>query len=76
MTVQAALLFLRDARDDGDLRAELARRRFTLDPQALVVLGAARGWSFSEDELRSAFRVDWQLRVARSSGASIRPESR
>jgi hypothetical protein len=66
MSLQDALLFLRDARDDG-LRAELKQRRLTLDLRALVVLGAGRGWQFSEDELRSAFGLDWKLRAARLS---------
>jgi hypothetical protein len=65
MSLQDAMLFLRDARDDDGLRAVLKERRLALDMPALVALGAQRGWRFSEDELRSAFALDWKLRAAR-----------
>lgn len=69
MSLQHAMLFLRDARDDGALRARLKQHRLTLDLSALVVLGAERGWQFGEDELRAAFGIDWKLRAARLSAA-------
>lgn len=76
MSLQDAMLFLRDARDDDSLPALLEQRRMTLDLPALVELGAGRGWQFSEDELRSAFGLDWKLRAARRSaaGGSARPD--
>jgi hypothetical protein len=76
MSLQDAMLFLRDARDDDGLRALLKQRRLTLDLPALVALGVERGWQFSEDDLRSAFGLDWKLRAARrfTSGGSARSD--
>jgi len=70
VSVQEALLFLRDARDDAALRALMRNHRPVLDLPALVALAAERGRSFSADDLRSAFALDWKLRTARRSGAA------
>jgi len=72
MSVQDALLFLRDARDDAALRALMRQHRPALELPALVTLAAERGRHFSADDLRAAFALDWKLRRARRSTAAAR----
>jgi hypothetical protein len=76
VSLQHALLFLRDVRQDAGLRVELKCRHLALDLPALVALGAGRGWQFGVDELRVAFSLDWKLRAAHLSACADNSGSR
>lgn len=63
--VPEALAFLRRLREDP----ELAARVEGLDPadglEPLVAIAADAGFTVSAEDLRSAYRLDWNLRRAR-----------
>ena len=63
--VPEALAFLRRVREDPDL----ATRVEQLDPadglEPLVAIAADAGFTVSAEDLRQAYRLDWNLRRAR-----------
>jgi predicted ribosomally synthesized peptide with nif11-like leader len=67
MAIQDALAFLRDARLDERLGAELdaLEDNGTLEP--LVRAAAGAGHDFTAEELERAFRIDWSMRLGRYS---------
>jgi hypothetical protein len=62
MSIQAAWRFIQLSRSDGDLRAAIETSAPDLDLADLVAMGAARGLTFSAEDLRAAHRNDWQAR--------------
>lgn len=69
MSVQNALRFIAEVRKDPDL----VRKVQDLGPGAtidrLVVMGKGKGFDFTAEELREAYKHDWTLRRARYSEA-------
>ena len=68
MSVQKALRFIAEVRNDPDL----VRKVQDLGPDGatvarLVVMGKAKGFDFTIEELREAYKHDWTLRRARYS---------
>ena len=68
MTLQAALAFLGQARRDESLRARVAAIGTEATYAALVEIGAAAGYEFTEAELERAQALDWRMRWARYGG--------
>lgn len=64
------MLFIDAVRRDE----ELARRVAALGPDATLAqlsrIGAAAGFAFSEDQLRTAYARDWSMRAIRFSSKS------
>lgn len=69
MSVQNALRFIAEVRNDPDL----VRKVQELGPGAtivrLVAMGKAKDLDFTVEELRDAYKHDWTLRRARYSPA-------
>ena len=64
-TIPDALAFLRRVREDTALAARVEQ----LDPadglEPLVAIAADAGFTVSAEDLRQAYRLDWNLRRAR-----------
>ena len=64
---RAALEFLSRIRRDAELKHEIDALEWRGSLADLVRLGAARGLSFSEEEVKAAIRHDWNMRWHRYS---------
>lgn len=68
--VQSAMAFLRVAREDAELAAELR----ALDPDdglgPVLELAAGAGFALTAEALREAHRLDWQLRSAHHAASA------
>ena len=60
MTLQRALAFIHELREDSTLRDELEARTSTLDQVAK--LAQEKGFDCSIDDIRQAFKHDWGFR--------------
>lgn len=69
MSVQAALRFIGQARQDDSLKKKVAALGHTAGLEDLLALGAEAGLAFTGEELQRAFRHDWAMRWARYGGA-------
>jgi len=69
MSVQNALRFIADVRNDPHLAGELEALGQDATVARLVVMGKAKGLDFTAEEFREAFKHDWTLRRARYSPA-------
>jgi predicted ribosomally synthesized peptide with nif11-like leader len=68
VTLQAALAFLGQARRDDSLRSQVESLGDEATYAALVGIGAATGFDFTEAELERAHALDWRMRWARYGG--------
>ena len=66
MSIQDAWRFIQTARGDASLRPVVEELDAEPDLGALVQLGAERGFSFTDEELRASHRYDWGARWIRS----------
>jgi hypothetical protein len=64
MSLQAAMDFIRIAREDDALRARIGESDEEASLEAIAEIGAQAGFAFSAEELRSAFKHDWNMRWA------------
>ncbi|MBI3944280.1 MAG: Nif11 family protein [Chloroflexi bacterium] len=62
MSLQAALHFIQYIREDEALINKIKSLGVDADLQAIVNLGAERGYHFSPAELRIAHKQDWAMR--------------
>ena len=65
--VRAALAFLSLVREDAELKHQIEALEWRGSLADLVRLGAARGLSFSAEEVKTAIRHDWNMRWHRYS---------
>jgi predicted ribosomally synthesized peptide with nif11-like leader len=66
-SVPEALRFLRQAREDPALAAQMARLAPEDGLEPVQAIAAAAGFEVSIEDLRRAHRIDWTLRRARYS---------
>lgn len=62
MSVQNALEFLRQTREDESLRNQIASLQSGTELESLAEIGAEAGFVFTADELQTAFKHDWRMR--------------
>lgn len=60
--VGAAFAFIELLQHDEELQTMVAGRAGTCELDWLCALAKARGYAFTEQELRQAFAADWQMR--------------
>lgn len=65
MSVQAALDFIQYLRKDQSENSTPIIDPLTTTLHDVTMMGAQRGYLFSEDDLRAAFRHDWHMRWLR-----------
>ena len=70
MSVQLALSFIRQVRQDEALRRDLAPLDDEASLSRLIEVAAAAGFCFTEEELQSAHKHDWAMRRARYGAAN------
>ena len=63
MSIQNAMNYIRHVREHEDARDEIRRLGSSAGMAALTRLGLARGFEFSEEELRRAHVIDWEMRA-------------
>lgn len=68
MSIQAALHFIRDLRENPGLREQIGPGRKFANIKDLLELAGQRGWKFDENALHAAFRIDWSMRAALFGG--------
>jgi predicted ribosomally synthesized peptide with nif11-like leader len=66
----AALAFLRRLREDSGLAQKLRGLEPIDALEPVIALAASTGYRFSAEDLRTAHRLDWQLRRAAYASAS------
>lgn len=64
MPVKNALKLIEKISRDSDLQKEVESAGVGSDLADLVRIGSLRGLDFTEEELRTAFRIDWGMRRA------------
>lgn len=69
MSVQNALRFIAEVRNDPDLVGKVQELGPGATVLRLVAMGRAKGLDFTVEELRDAYKHDWTLRRACSSKA-------
>ena len=62
MSIQSALAFIHQVRDDEAVQRRIELSDREVDPEALVAIGSEIGFVFTLEELRSAHRHDWSMR--------------
>lgn len=65
MSVPEALRFLSEVKQDPALRDRLRGLGAPADLEPVRRVGAAAGFAFTADELRTAFKHDWAMRWLR-----------
>lgn len=67
MSIQAAIHFIQQVRDQRQAPEIPVGNTWLDDLEEVVRHGAQVGYDFSADDLRAAFRHDWQMRWLRFS---------
>jgi hypothetical protein len=62
MSVQTALQFIQELRDDEGLKNRLLARNSSPDLESFVKLGAEIGLVFTVEDLKAAHKHDWGMR--------------
>jgi hypothetical protein len=68
MGTQAALRFIAAVREDTELLGIVRELGPEATLESLVTLGGSRGFKFTADDLRAAYKIDWTMRAARYFG--------
>jgi hypothetical protein len=70
MSIQAAIHFIHQVRDQKQASELPVTNTLLDDLEEFVKRGAQVGYDFSADDLRAAFRHDWQMRWLRFSSTA------
>jgi predicted ribosomally synthesized peptide with nif11-like leader len=62
MSVQTAMQFIRKVREDESLRDQLKALGQAAELESVVQIGAAAGFDFTIEDIRTAFKHDWAMR--------------
>ena len=73
MSVESALRFIQTVRTDPALAGRIQALDTTADLSELVNLGAEIEIEFTGDELQTAFRYDWKMRLVHLRTRADRP---
>ena len=67
MALQSAMDFIHYVMNENEGRAAIRQLEADAGLQDVVRLGSRAGYTFTETELRIAFRIDWKMRGLRYS---------
>ncbi len=70
MSVQQALRFIQQIRQDETLKEKLGALGVDVEIERVVDLAQSAGWLCTAEELRTAFKYDWTMRWFHFSAAS------
>ena len=73
MSVAAALKFIQQVRADSGLKAQIEALGRAAELAPVIEIGQAAGFTFTDADLRQAFKHDWAMRWLRYGGTAQPP---